>query len=108
VLPLWEAVAGMSQWTRAFDIPDWTEEALCAQTDPAAFFRDSGRCTEAKAVCNACPVREQCLEWALAYESGEMAGANYAACFGVYGGLTGIERRRIIRKRRAAELKEAS
>ena len=44
----------------------------------------------AKNICRSCPVRNQCLDWAL--ESGQDAG--------VWGGMTAIERREL--KRRAA------
>ena len=45
----------------------WQQHALCAQTDPEAFFPEKGGSTrEAKAVCQACQVREDCLEYALA------------------------------------------
>lgn len=65
----------------------WAERALCAQTDPEAFFPERGGSTkEAKAVCRRCPVTQPCLEAALA--SGER--------FGVYGGLSERERRALL------------
>ena len=53
------------------DEPDedngWQERALCAQTDPEAFFPEKGGSTrEAKKVCLGCDVRAECLEYALA------------------------------------------
>ena len=37
----------------------WQERALCAQTDPEAFFPEKGGSTrEAKRVCLSCDVRE--------------------------------------------------
>ena len=46
--------------------PDWQERALCAQTDPEAFFPEKGGSTrEAKKVCLTCEVRDECLEYAL-------------------------------------------
>ena len=40
----------------------WQAEALCAQTDPEAFFPEKGGSTrEAKSVCQKCNVKEQCL-----------------------------------------------
>jgi WhiB family redox-sensing transcriptional regulator len=64
----------------------WHEGALCAQTDPEAFFPDAGGSTAAaKRVCMSCPVRVQCLNYAL--ENDER--------FGVWGGLSERERRRI-------------
>jgi len=45
----------------------WQERALCAQTDPEAFFPEKGGSTrEAKRVCATCEVREECLQYALA------------------------------------------
>ena len=47
----------------------WQERSLCAQTDPEAFFPEKGGSTrEAKRVCLACDVRQECLEYALAHD----------------------------------------
>ncbi len=44
----------------------WQDRALCAQTDPEAFFPEKGGSTrEAKQVCRSCEVRAECLEYAL-------------------------------------------
>lgn len=68
----------------------WQDRALCAQTDPEAFFPEKGGSTrEAKRVCNSCEVRTECLEYAL--ENDER--------FGIWGGLSERERRKL--KRRA-------
>jgi WhiB family redox-sensing transcriptional regulator len=68
----------------------WQEEALCAQTDPEAFFPEKGGSTrEAKRVCGRCDVKADCLEYALANDER----------FGIWGGLSERERRRL--KRRA-------
>ena len=67
----------------------WQAEALCAQTDPEAFFPEKGGSTrDAKKVCGSCAVRAQCLGYAL--ENDER--------FGIWGGLSERERRRL-RKR---------
>ncbi|MDO4666048.1 MAG: WhiB family transcriptional regulator [Actinomycetaceae bacterium] len=67
----------------------WQERALCAQTDPEAFFPEKGGSTrEAKAVCAGCSVRAQCLAYAL--ENDER--------FGIWGGMSERERRRLRRK----------
>lgn len=69
----------------------WQERALCAQTDPEAFFPEKGGSTrEAKKVCVSCEVRAECLEYAL--ENDER--------FGIWGGLSERERRKL--KRRAS------
>ena len=47
----------------------WQERALCAQTDPEAFFPEKGGSTrEAKKVCLSCDVRSECLEYALGHD----------------------------------------
>jgi WhiB family redox-sensing transcriptional regulator len=64
----------------------WQERALCAQTDPEAFFPEKGGSTrEAKKVCLGCDVRGDCLEYALAHDER----------FGIWGGLSERERRRL-------------
>ena len=41
----------------------WQERALCAQTDPEAFFPEKGGSTrEAKRICLGCEVRDECLD----------------------------------------------
>jgi WhiB family redox-sensing transcriptional regulator len=68
----------------------WQERALCAQTDPEAFFPEKGGSTrEAKRVCTSCDVRGECLEYALVKDER----------FGIWGGLSERERRKL--KRRA-------
>ncbi|WP_082056947.1 WhiB family transcriptional regulator [Psychromicrobium lacuslunae] len=67
----------------------WQADALCAQTDPEAFFPEKGGSTrDAKKVCGSCNVRSQCLEYALSNDER----------FGIWGGLSERERRRL-RKR---------
>ncbi|HZE01570.1 MAG TPA: WhiB family transcriptional regulator [Pseudonocardiaceae bacterium] len=67
---------------------DWQERALCAQTDPEAFFPEKGGSTrEAKLICAGCEVRAECLEYALAFDER----------FGIWGGLSERERRRLKR-----------
>ena len=66
----------------------WQEKALCAQTDPEAFFPEKGGSTrEAKRVCLSCDVRSECLEYALSNDER----------FGIWGGLSERERRRLKR-----------
>lgn len=68
---------------------DWQERALCAQTDPEAFFPEKGGSTrEAKRICAGCEVRAECLEFALAHDER----------FGIWGGLSERERRRLKRR----------
>lgn len=52
-------------------VADWRDDAVCATTDPDLFFpdkRDDRAEAQAKKVCKRCPVREQCLEYALENE----------------------------------------
>ena len=65
---------------------DWQADALCAETDPEAFFPEKGGSTrDAKRICDTCEVRQQCLEYAL--ENDER--------FGIWGGLSERERRKL-------------
>ena len=71
----------------------WQERALCAQTDPEAFFPEKGGSTrEAKRVCLSCDVRAECLDYALGKDER----------FGIWGGLSERERRRLRRQRAQA------
>ncbi|MDO4792462.1 MAG: WhiB family transcriptional regulator [Buchananella hordeovulneris] len=63
----------------------WRDLALCAQTDPDAFYPEKGGSTlPAKAVCANCEVRQQCLEFALEHDER----------YGIWGGMSDRERRR--------------
>ena len=67
----------------------WQDRALCAQTDPEIFFPEKGGSTrEAKKICARCPVRAECLEYALKNDER----------FGIWGGLSERERRRLRRR----------
>jgi WhiB family transcriptional regulator, redox-sensing transcriptional regulator len=67
----------------------WQDRALCAQTDPEAFFPEKGGSTrEAKKICLGCEVCGECLEYALAHDER----------FGIWGGLSERERRRLKRE----------
>ena len=68
--------------------PAWQTRAACRGHDPAIFFPDRGETqAEAKRICMSCPVRVDCLEWAL---------ANHER-FGIWGGesraLTRLQKR---------------
>src|SRR6201990_1141844 len=63
----------------------WQDQALCAQTDPEAFFPEKGGSTrEAKRVCRSCEVRAECLEYALQHSIRD----------GIWGGMSERDRRR--------------
>ena len=71
----------------------WQDRANCMGVDPDLFFPERGASTrEAKEVCRGCVVQMDCLEYALA--NGEK--------FGIWGGMSERERRRIRRARALA------
>jgi WhiB family redox-sensing transcriptional regulator len=77
----------------------WQERANCLGVDPDLFFPERGASTrEAKAVCGSCEVRPECLEYAL----------DHAEKFGIWGGLSERERRRLRRQRALARRNAAS
>lgn len=66
----------------------WMRKAKCLQADPETFFPEKGGSTrEAKRICAECEVREPCLAYAL--DNDER--------FGIWGGLSERERRRLKR-----------
>ena len=91
-------------WNRSieWDCDDWRQRAACRDTDPDLFFPIGSTGTaidqirEAKAICDCCDSRTDCLEFALA--------SNQES--GVWGGATEEERRRL-RRIRLAERRQA-
>lgn len=95
-----------------------TSQAACKGADPEVFFPvfldddgeevfDDGTIFEsygdttpfyedARAICALCPMREECLDYAMEHH----------IRFGMFGGLTPIERRRIERRDRRRRLQE--
>jgi WhiB family redox-sensing transcriptional regulator len=77
---------------------DWRHRAACRDQDPELFFpvSDIGpgarQAERAKAVCARCPVRAQCLEYAL----------DNGLDHGIYGGTSESERRMLRRTVRKA------
>ena len=67
----------------------WRKLAACRSAEPDLFFPavpsdlTSGQAERAKALCRACPVRRECLQFALATRQS----------YGVWGGMTELERR---------------
>lgn len=79
--PLYEGLVGEP-------IEPWKDDALCAQVDPDFMFPEpGGRIDQQLALCADCPVRQQCLEYAL--ENNEQ--------WGIWGGLSASQRRRLKR-----------
>ncbi len=76
----------------------WKLQANCSGVDPDLFFPERGASTkEAKSVCRECAVKRECLEYAIRH--GEK--------FGIWGGMSERERRRI-RRTRAISLRQRS
>ncbi len=83
----------------AFDDLAWHDRANCKGANADLFFPERGASTRtAKAICRECPVRAECLEFAL--RSGEK--------FGIWGGLSERERRRVRRERQIASARRVS
>ena len=83
--------------SRASRSTEWMEEAKCRDASSDVFFKEHAgdqrnAYTRAKELCEVCPVRSECLEWALADRS--------SIDFGVFGGTTPRERRKILASRR--------
>lgn len=70
--------------------PDWYDEAACAGVDLDVFFPERGRSVGAKLLCNGCPVRDECLQYALDTEAE-----------GYWGGTSTRERKQLRRQQAA-------
>jgi WhiB family redox-sensing transcriptional regulator len=76
----------------------WQDYANCRGADADLFFPERGASTrKAKSICGACQVKVECLEFAIVHSEK----------FGIWGGLSERERRRI-RKERAAQTRRVS
>lgn len=85
--------------TKLLQPPKWQSDARCAEVDPEIFFpKRGGSAKAARAVCNHCAVRAQCLEYAL--DNKEL--------FGIWGGASERERRRLYNARALARVKECA
>jgi WhiB family redox-sensing transcriptional regulator len=73
------------------DSADWRDGAACRHHDPELFFPEGTvgpaqrQAEQAKQVCQSCPARTPCLDFAL----------RVGLAFGIWGGTTGEERRDI-------------
>lgn len=87
--PVFLGVPGVRKPASDEEALAWQVDALCAQTDPEAFFPEKGGSTrEAKRICDGCEVRSECLEYALANDER----------FGIWGGLSERDRRKLRRE----------
>lgn len=80
---------------------EWREFAACSDRTDDLFFpsneSDISMVRAAKAVCQSCPVQEDCLQYSL--DTGQTEG--------IWGGLTSRERR-VARRKRVAAIRRAS
>lgn len=67
-----------------FDYFEWTKGALCAGVQLTMFFTASSAAMS-KLICSKCPVKRQCLVWALMYKEE-----------GLWGGTNTQERKRLV------------
>lgn len=67
----------------------WGKRAICQEADPEELFVEGAAQNRAKAVCTGCPVRTECLAYAL----------DHRIEHGVWGGMTEKERRGLLRRR---------
>jgi WhiB family redox-sensing transcriptional regulator len=66
----------------------WQDKAACKNADSNLFLTGvTSRVEQAKAICERCPVKAQCLAFALENEDFEQI---------VYGGLLGHERKALV------------
>ncbi len=73
---------------------DWFEHGACRGNTEVDFFPTQGQSTrEAKEICRTCPVKEPCLEYAMATTTQH----------GIWGGTSERERRRMRRSRKLAQ-----
>lgn len=78
---------------------EWQTKARCTEVDPEIFFPERGGSSRAaRSVCSQCEVRLDCLEYAL----------NNKEQFGIWGGTSERERRRLRKERTVRRLREAS
>jgi WhiB family transcriptional regulator, redox-sensing transcriptional regulator len=71
---------------------DWKTDALCGDLQSDMFFpEDPAQAAPAIQICAGCPVRLQCRDYAL----------RHSIVWGIWGGMTGEDRERLIRRRAA-------
>jgi WhiB family redox-sensing transcriptional regulator len=72
----------------------WEDRAACNGMGPDDFFPESAlEVTDvARKTCGMCPVRNDCLEWAIANNEKD----------GIWGGLSAGDRSRLVRRRKEA------
>jgi WhiB family transcriptional regulator, redox-sensing transcriptional regulator len=85
------------------DGENWRSSGACRSADPDLFFPISGKgpgdrqVARAKMICARCPVRQECLEFAMSHDQ----------TYGIWGGTTVEDRQRDRRRRRRAAVTAA-
>ena len=85
--------------TAIMTVRSWRSGGACLSADPDLFFPISTtgpavrQIAQAKAICAACQVRQECLEFALSHDQ----------VYGIWGGTTPEDRQRHRRRQRRAE-----
>lgn len=74
----------MNVFTESYITPEpWTQQAACATSAPDAWFpesKDESTAREAKRICrDSCPVRAECLEFALRTKQSSGIWGGYVA-----------------------------
>lgn len=78
----------LEEFVAALRTPQWMRQAACKGTDPDLWFPERGELTsEARAICQTCPVRQNCLEYGLRER------------FGIWGGMSERARRQLRHQR---------
>jgi WhiB family redox-sensing transcriptional regulator len=87
--------------------PSWRAEASCRAQSAVHFFAPAhferkpekdAREGAARALCRACPVQAECLEFAMLVQEPH----------GIWGGMNELERKRLSRKREAARQQQSA
>ena len=71
----------------------WMDDARCVETDPELWFPELDslwRVAQAKNICGKCPVKQECLDYALVNKFKD----------GIWGGLSPTERHRLMMGKR--------
>ena len=96
-----EPIANWNNEDNAFvlRVPKWYKQAACVGVSGDIFFEEGVRrlVIEAKSYCYKCPVRINCLDYAIKAEE-----------IGIWGGMTTTERRREARLRRRMQIRGSS
>lgn len=80
---------------------DWQKEALCSEDNYSneLFFPEQGKAAgqkaRAKRVCAACPVKEECLTYALTVPTLDVHNGDAHWVQGIWGATTKLERKQI-------------